>query len=33
MLRVEFEPKTPLFERAKRVLALDRSAIVVGVSL
>jgi hypothetical protein len=31
MFRVGFEPTTPVFERAKTVHALDRSAIVIGL--
>jgi hypothetical protein len=30
MLRVRFEPMTPVFERAKMVGALDRTATVIG---
>jgi hypothetical protein len=30
MLRVGFEPPTPVFERAKAVHALDRAATVIG---
>jgi hypothetical protein len=30
MPRVEFEPTTPMFERAKTVHALDRAATVKG---
>jgi hypothetical protein len=30
MPRVGFEPKTPVFEQAKTVHALDRAAIVIG---
>jgi hypothetical protein len=30
MLRVEFEPTTPVFERAKILHALDSAAIVIG---
>jgi hypothetical protein len=30
MLRVRFEPTTPLFERAKTVHALHRAAIAIG---
>jgi hypothetical protein len=30
MPRVEFEPTTPIFERAKAVHALDRAATVIG---
>jgi hypothetical protein len=30
MPRVEFEPTTPVFERAKTVHALDRAATVIG---
>jgi hypothetical protein len=30
MLRVVFESTTPVFERAKRVHALDRAATVIG---
>jgi hypothetical protein len=31
MLRVGFEPKTPIFERAKMVHALDRAAFMIGI--
>jgi hypothetical protein len=30
MPRMEFEPKIPVFERAKKAHALDRAAAVVG---
>jgi hypothetical protein len=30
MLQVRFEPKIPVFERVKRVHALDRAATVIG---
>jgi hypothetical protein len=30
MPRVGFEPKIPMFERAKTVYALDRAATVIG---
>jgi hypothetical protein len=30
MLRVVFEPTTPVFERAKTAHALDRAATVIG---
>jgi hypothetical protein len=30
MPQVEFEPTIPVFERAKRVYALDRAATVMG---
>jgi hypothetical protein len=30
MLRVGFEPTTPVFEQAKMVHALDRAATVIG---
>jgi hypothetical protein len=30
MLRVVFEPTTPVFEQAKTVHALDRAATVIG---
>jgi hypothetical protein len=30
MPRVEFEPTTPVFERAKKVHVLDRAATVIG---
>jgi hypothetical protein len=30
MPRVEFKPKTPVFERAKTVYILDRAATVIG---
>jgi hypothetical protein len=30
MPRMEFEPTTPAFERAKTVHSLDRKAIVIG---
>jgi hypothetical protein len=30
MIRVGFEPTTPVFERAKTVYALDRAATVIG---
>jgi hypothetical protein len=30
MPQVEFEPKIPVFERAKTAYALDRAATVVG---
>jgi hypothetical protein len=30
MPRVGYEPTTPVFERAKRVHALDRSTTVIG---
>jgi hypothetical protein len=30
MSRVEFEPTTPVFKRAKTVHALDRSATAIG---
>jgi hypothetical protein len=29
MLRMEFEPTTPVFERAKTINALDRAATVI----
>jgi hypothetical protein len=32
MLQVGFEPKTPIFERAKTVHALDRAATVIGLA-
>jgi hypothetical protein len=32
MLRVEFEPTTTMFQRAKKVHALDRMATVSGMS-
>jgi hypothetical protein len=31
MPRVKFETKTPVFERAKTVHALDRAATVIGM--
>jgi hypothetical protein len=31
MPRVEFEPTIPVFERAKTVYALDRTATVIGL--
>jgi hypothetical protein len=31
MLRVEFEPTIPVFEREKTVHTLDRAATVIGV--
>jgi hypothetical protein len=33
MPRVGFEPKIPVFERAKTVHALDRAATVIGTKL
>jgi hypothetical protein len=33
MLRVGFEPRIPVFERAKTVHALDRAATVIGKSI
>jgi hypothetical protein len=32
MAQVEFEPMTPVFERAKTVPALDRAATVIGAA-
>jgi hypothetical protein len=33
MPRVGFEPTIPVFERAKKIHALDREAIVIGSEL
>jgi hypothetical protein len=32
MPRMEFEPTTPVFERAKTIHASDRAAAVIGTS-
>jgi hypothetical protein len=33
MLRAGFEPATPMFERPKTVLALDRAAVETGLPI